>query len=170
MELEESTRGGQNKAMLEWGLQRLPYPGRPGWAETERMPTSSPQLCHVAAGQASRERVSAALCAPAAAKLTRSQDSSDALRTREHLLLRKKSFSSPFPSLPLPWPSYCSAMGLFKVLGDVVSSREVQQGGTKQGALQLAVSGDGILTSPRLVTAWGLAGAKGLWLELYPTI
>lgn len=47
----------------------------------------------------------------------------------------------------------------------MVSRQEVQQGGMKQGALQLMVSGDSIL-----VTAWGLAGAKGLWLGLHPTI
>ena len=42
----------------------------------------------------------------------------------------------------------------------MVSSRELQQGGMEQGALQLLVSGDGILTALRLMTAWGLAGAK----------
>lgn len=42
----------------------------------------------------------------------------------------------------------------------MVSSREVQQGGMEQGALQLLVSGDSILTALRLMTAWGLAGAK----------
>lgn len=85
--------------MREWGLQRLPYSGRLGWAETERMPTSSPQLCHVAARQASREQVSAALLAPAAMKLTRCQDSSVMFSlTRERLLLRKEVLLS----FPLP--------------------------------------------------------------------
>lgn len=31
----------------------------------------------------------------------------------------------------------------------------------EQGALQLPVSGDSILTAPRLMTAWGPAGEKG---------
>lgn len=115
MELEESTRGGQNEVMLECGLQRLPDSGRPGWAEAEWLPASSPQLCHVGARQALWERVSAALLAPAAAKLTRSQDSSVVLSlTRERLLLRKEVLLFCFPSLPLP--CYCSAMGPFKVL------------------------------------------------------
>lgn len=75
IELEESTRGGWNEVILEWGLQHLPYSGRPGRAETEQMPTSSPQLCHVPARHTSQERVSAALLSLAAVKLTRSQDS-----------------------------------------------------------------------------------------------
>lgn len=89
-ELEESTRGSWNKVTLEWGLQRLPYSGRPGKAETVQMPTASPQLCHVAAREASWERVSAALLPPAAVKLARSQDSSVMFSlTRTSLLLRK---------------------------------------------------------------------------------
>lgn len=89
-ELEESTRGSWNKVILEWGLQHLPFSGRPGKAEIVQMPASSPQLCHVAAREASRERVSAALLPPAAVKLARSQDSSGMFSlTRTSLLLRK---------------------------------------------------------------------------------
>jgi len=61
------------------------------------MPTSSPQVCHVAARQASQEQVSAALLS-AAAKLARSQDSSVVLSiTRAHLLLRKEVLLLSFP-------------------------------------------------------------------------
>lgn len=115
-ELEESTRGSWNKEILEWGLQHLSYSGRPGKAETEQMPTSSPQLCHIAAREASRERVSAALLPPAAVKLARSQDSSVMFSlTRTRLLLRKWVLLLTFPSLPPPWPCFCSAMGPFEV-------------------------------------------------------
>lgn len=116
-ELEESTRGSWNKVMLEWGLQHLPYSGRPGKAETVQMPTSPPQLCHVAAREASWEWVSAALLPPAAVELTRSQDSSVIFSfTRISLLLRKWVCLLTFPSLPPPWPCFCSAMGPFEFL------------------------------------------------------
>lgn len=49
IELEESTGGAWNEVMLEWGLQHLPYSGRPGRAEAEQMLGSSHHLCHIAA-------------------------------------------------------------------------------------------------------------------------
>lgn len=62
------------------------------------MPTSSPQLCQIAAGQASREQVSAALLFPAAVKLARSQDSSVMFSsTRARSLLRKEVLLLSFP-------------------------------------------------------------------------
>lgn len=152
MELKESTRGGRNEVMLEWDLQHLRYSGRPGRAETEQVPSSLPQLCHTASGQASLEQVSAALLSPSAVKLTKNQDSSVMLSLARTCLLLGKGvllLSSSLPATTMALLSLSNGtLRGFEMSGTMWFPAKREEWSREPFSSQL--SGDSILTALRL--------------------